>query len=122
MGRWPAQVWLRRANLRAASHRAPADVSGFAAAAAELWNVRRRKSRHGISLRSGLKIPVPLNVREVTRLIEEDGWRRVRTTGSHRQFRHPSKPGLVTVAGKPSLDIPPGTQKSSFKQAGLKGR
>ena len=54
------------------------------------------------------------------RLIEEDGWRQVRTTGSHRQFKHGSKPGLVTVAGKPSLDVPPGTLKSILKQAGLK--
>ncbi len=38
-----------------------------------------------------------------------DGWRLVRTKGSHRQFHHPSKPGTVTVAGHPSLDIPPGT-------------
>ena len=61
-----------------------------------------------------------MKVREVIRLIEEDGWRQVRTTGSHRQFKHGSKPGLVTVAGRPSLDIPPGTLKSILKQAGLK--
>jgi predicted RNA binding protein YcfA (HicA-like mRNA interferase family) len=52
-------------------------------------------------------------------MIEQDGWRQVRTTGSHRQFKHQSKPGLVTVAGKPSLDVPPGTLKSILKQAGL---
>jgi len=61
-----------------------------------------------------------LKVREVIKLIEEDGWRQVRTTGSHRQFKHPSKPGLVTVAGKPTLDVPPGTPKSILEQAGLK--
>jgi predicted RNA binding protein YcfA (HicA-like mRNA interferase family) len=61
-----------------------------------------------------------VKVREVIRLIGDDGWRQVRTTGSHRQFKHPTKPGLVTVAGKPSLDIPPGTLKSILKQAGLK--
>jgi predicted RNA binding protein YcfA (HicA-like mRNA interferase family) len=61
-----------------------------------------------------------VKVREVIRLIEEDGWRQVRTTGSHRQFKHSWKPGLVTVAGKPSLDVPPGTLKSILKQAGLK--
>ena len=53
-------------------------------------------------------------------MIEEDGWWQARMTGSHRQFKHPSKPGLVTVAGKPSLDVPPGTLKSILKQAGLK--
>ncbi|MGH9315745.1 MAG: type II toxin-antitoxin system HicA family toxin [Thermoanaerobaculia bacterium] len=60
-----------------------------------------------------------MKVREVIRLIEDDGWREVRITGSHRQFKHPSKPGVVTVAGKPSLDVPPGTLRSILKQAGL---
>jgi predicted RNA binding protein YcfA (HicA-like mRNA interferase family) len=40
--------------------------------------------------------------------------------GSHRQFHHPTKPGTVTVAGKPSVDIPPGALSSALKQAGLK--
>ena len=44
----------------------------------------------------------------------------VRTKGSHRQFRHPNKPGTVTVAGKPGIDIPAGTLNSVLKQAGLK--
>ena len=61
-----------------------------------------------------------MKVRDVIRMIEEDGWRQVRTTGSHRQFKHDVKSGLVTVAGKPSLDVPPGTLKSILKQAGLK--
>jgi predicted RNA binding protein YcfA (HicA-like mRNA interferase family) len=61
-----------------------------------------------------------MKVREVIRLIEKDGWRHVRTTGSHRQFQHPTKPGIVTVAGKPSLDVPPGTLNSILKQSGLK--
>ena len=52
------------------------------------------------------------------RWLEQDGWQLVRTRGSHRQFKHPRKPGTVTVAGKPSLDIPPGTLKSIMKQAG----
>ena len=61
-----------------------------------------------------------MKVREVVRLIEGDGWEHVRTKGSHRQFTHPSKPGKVTVAGKPSLDLPPGTLNSILKQAGLR--
>ena len=44
----------------------------------------------------------------------------VRMRGSHRQYRHPEKSGTVTVAGKPSADIPPGTLASILKQAGLK--
>jgi len=52
--------------------------------------------------------------------LEKNGWRLVRTKGSHRQFHHPSKPGTVTVAGHPSVDIPPGTLNNILKQAGLK--
>lgn len=57
---------------------------------------------------------------EVIALLEADGWRLARTDGSHRQFRHPSKSGTVTVAGKPSKDIPPGTLNNILMQAGLK--
>ena len=51
---------------------------------------------------------------------EEDGWRLARTRGSHRQFKHPTKPGTVTVSGKQGLDVPPGTLNSVLKQAGLR--
>ena len=57
---------------------------------------------------------------ELIRLLETDGWRLARTRGSHRQYKHATKPGTVTVAGKPSLDIPPGTLNAILKQAGLK--
>ena len=63
-----------------------------------------------------------MNVREVIRLIEADGWYLVATKGSHRQYKHPTKPGRVTVAGKPSEDMAPGTLNSALKQAGLKER
>ena len=53
-------------------------------------------------------------------LIESDGWQRVTTRGSHRQFKHPNQPGKVTIAGKPSVDVPPGTLNSILKLAGLK--
>ena len=53
-------------------------------------------------------------------MLQEDGWYLARTRGSHRQFKHPSKPGLVTVAGNPGVDIPKGTLNSILKQAGLK--
>lgn len=61
-----------------------------------------------------------VKVAELIRLIENDGWRLARTRGSHRQYRHPAKPGLVTIAGKPSADVPRGTLNSVLKQAGLK--
>jgi predicted RNA binding protein YcfA (HicA-like mRNA interferase family) len=61
-----------------------------------------------------------LRVRDVIRFIESDEWYLTRTRGSHRQFKHPSKRGLVTVAGKPDMDLNPKTLKSILKQAGLK--
>ena len=63
---------------------------------------------------------MPLKVNELIVLIEADGWFRVRQKGSHRQYHHSSKPGTVTVSGKPSVEIPPGTLNSVLKQAGLK--
>lgn len=61
-----------------------------------------------------------MNVRTLIRMIEEDGWVLARTRGSHRQYKHPGKPGLVTVPGHPSDDLAPGTLNSILKQAGLK--
>lgn len=61
-----------------------------------------------------------MKVRDAIKLIERDGWYLARTRGSHRQFKHPSKPGLVTIAGHPGVDIPRGTLNSIRKQAGLK--
>lgn len=59
-------------------------------------------------------------VREIIMIIEDDGWYIVATRGSHRQFKHKSKHGRVTVAGKLSDDTAPGTFNSIMKQAGLK--
>jgi len=61
-----------------------------------------------------------MKVKEVIKLLEDDGWYLARTRGSHRQLKHPTKPGTVTVSGKPSVDVPPGTLNSILKQAGLK--
>ena len=61
-----------------------------------------------------------MKVRQVIRLLERDGWVLVRTRGSHRQYKHSEKPGLVTLAGKPSEELAPGTLNSILKQAGLK--
>ncbi|HEX9698143.1 MAG TPA: type II toxin-antitoxin system HicA family toxin [Acidobacteriota bacterium] len=59
-----------------------------------------------------------MKVRDIIKLLQRDGWACVRIRGSHRQFRHPNKPGLVTIAGKANDDLPPGTLKSISKQAG----
>ncbi len=61
-----------------------------------------------------------MKIKELIALIEADGWFQVRMKGSHRQFHHRTKPGTVTVSGKASVDIPPGTLNSALKQAGLK--
>jgi predicted RNA binding protein YcfA (HicA-like mRNA interferase family) len=60
-----------------------------------------------------------VKVREVIDLLEQHGWRLVRQRGSHRQFHHPSRLGLVTVAGKRNADLAVGTLRRLFKQAGL---
>jgi len=60
-----------------------------------------------------------VKVRELIRVLEKDGWRRTRTTGSHRQFKHFIKPGVITVAGRLGLDVPFGTMKSILKRAEL---
>jgi predicted RNA binding protein YcfA (HicA-like mRNA interferase family) len=61
-----------------------------------------------------------MKVREAIRLLEADGWFQVATKGSHRQYKHARKPGRVTVAGKLSDDMAPGTLNSILKQADLK--
>jgi predicted RNA binding protein YcfA (HicA-like mRNA interferase family) len=60
-----------------------------------------------------------MKVRDVVRLLTDDGWVQVSQKGSHRHFKHPSKPGKVTVPGQPSDDLPTGTLKSILRQAGL---
>lgn len=62
-----------------------------------------------------------MKVREVITLIESDGWYLVRTKGSHRQYKHPQKAGVVTVSGNLGKDMPPGTLNSVLKQAQMKG-
>jgi len=61
-----------------------------------------------------------MKVKELIKLLESDGWVQARMKGSHRQYKHPMKNGTVTVSGKPSVDIPPGTLNNALKQAGLK--
>ena len=62
-----------------------------------------------------------VKIRAVLRMLADDGWVLVATRGSHRQFEHPVKLGRVTVAGKDSDDLAPGTFNSILKQAKLKG-
>ncbi len=61
-----------------------------------------------------------MKYRDLIRELEADGWKSVRQRGSHRVYRHPAKPGVVIVAGKPGKDVPPGTLGAILKQARLK--
>jgi predicted RNA binding protein YcfA (HicA-like mRNA interferase family) len=63
-----------------------------------------------------------MKVRDVLRMLLNNGWYLARTRGSHRQFKHPDKPGLVTIAGAGNYDLSPATLNSILKQAGLKRR
>jgi predicted RNA binding protein YcfA (HicA-like mRNA interferase family) len=56
-------------------------------------------------------------VKQVIKVLEADGWYLARTRGSHRQYKHPSKSGTVTVSGKSSVDVPIGTLKNIWRQA-----
>ena len=63
---------------------------------------------------------MPVKVREAIKRIEERGWELAHTRrGRHRQYRHPDRPGLVTIAGKPSDTLHPKTWASIIRQAGL---
>ncbi|WP_322746440.1 type II toxin-antitoxin system HicA family toxin [Nostoc sp. LEGE 12450] len=66
-----------------------------------------------------VEISSNMKVRDVIKRVEADGWYLDRTKGSHRQFKHPDKPGLVTVPGKLSDDLAPGTLSSIWRQAQL---
>ncbi|MFW6124604.1 MAG: type II toxin-antitoxin system HicA family toxin [Pirellulales bacterium] len=58
-----------------------------------------------------------MDSREIIRRLERDGWLLARTKGSHRQFKHPERPGLVTVP-HPRRDLPRGTLRNIYRQAG----
>lgn len=61
-----------------------------------------------------------MKIRDLIRLLENDGWRLHKMSGSHRQYKHPEKPGRVTVPGHPAHEVAPGTLNSILKQAGFK--
>ncbi|MDE1903205.1 MAG: type II toxin-antitoxin system HicA family toxin [Alphaproteobacteria bacterium] len=60
-----------------------------------------------------------MNSRDVIRAIEADGWRLIRVRGSHNQYRHAAKPGLVTVP-HPKKELPKGTLRGIERQAGIR--
>lgn len=68
----------------------------------------------------GTNRAMPPKIRDVLNMLRDDGWYAVSQRGSHRQLKHPQKPGRVTVAGKPGDDVPAGLLKSILRQSGLK--
>jgi predicted RNA binding protein YcfA (HicA-like mRNA interferase family) len=72
-----------------------------------------------IAIKAHYDSGMPKRVRDMIRLIEADGWYHVRTTGSHRHYHHPTKSGTVTIAGRESVELPPKTERSILRQAGL---
>lgn len=56
------------------------------------------------------------------KLVETDGWYQVTQPGSHRQYKHPTRPGRTMITGKPSDTLPTGTEQSILKQAGMTWR
>jgi len=73
-----------------------------------------------IDLEAGRVYPCKAKVREIVRMLKDDGWLLVRTRGSHHQYKHPTKPALVTIPGNRNDELAPGTLNSILKQAGLK--
>ena len=63
---------------------------------------------------------MPVKVREAIRVVEADGWYCIGSTGSHRHYKHPAKPGKVTILGKPNDTLAPATWSSIQRQAGLR--
>jgi predicted RNA binding protein YcfA (HicA-like mRNA interferase family) len=78
-----------------------------------------RPEKRGEVRASSYGLAVPVKVREAIKRIEAAGWALARTRGSHRQYRHPERPGVVTIAGKPSDTLHPKTWASIMRQAGL---
>jgi predicted RNA binding protein YcfA (HicA-like mRNA interferase family) len=63
---------------------------------------------------------MPMKVREVIRLLEKQGWIKVRSKGSHRHFKHPGRPSVITVPGNDGKELAPGTLNDILKKAGIK--
>jgi predicted RNA binding protein YcfA (HicA-like mRNA interferase family) len=62
-----------------------------------------------------------MKVRKIIKIIEADGWYRIKAKGGHRQYKHQSKSGRVTIPGQMNAELDPKTEKSILKQAGLDG-
>jgi len=77
----------------------------------------RRADLTAIFAAEGVLREDDVKVRDVLRRLQDDGWYIDRMRGSHRQMKHPTKPGTVTVAGQPGVDVPIGTLRNIWRQA-----
>ncbi len=90
------------------------------------WKAERRAFRRYAALQASPERTechlgrMPTKVQELIARFEADDWFQVRHKGGHRQYHHATKRGTVTVAGKPGVDVLPGTLNSILKQVGLK--
>ena len=84
-------------------------------------NQMQKTGRRAIIQCAGGSLRNEMKVSEILKAIKNNGCFQVTQRESHRQFKHPSKPGRVTIAGKPSDELAKGTQMSILKQAGLRG-
>jgi len=85
-----------------------------------LWNGGPGYGRAPLTVSNRENYSSYVKVRDIVKVIEKDGWYWVRTKGSHHQYKHPTKPGLVTIPGTPGDDVATGTLNNILKQAGLK--
>jgi len=67
-----------------------------------------------------LRYSIPVKIRDIIKMLKQDGWYEVVRKGIHRQWKHPLKRGRVTIAGHEKDDVAPGTLNSILKQSGMK--
>jgi predicted RNA binding protein YcfA (HicA-like mRNA interferase family) len=65
-------------------------------------------------------MPNSMKFRDLVKLLQSNGWQQVRQKGSHRQFRHPQNPAVITLAGPNGTDVPPGTLNDILRKAGIR--
>jgi len=112
---WGSDPHVRRAKIRPRSPRPRSPLDGTWLRPSSWWSSTGRAM-----MRLKPWAGRAMEIREVMKLIERDGWFLVAVRGSHRQYKHPDKPGWVAVAGHPDDDLAAGTLNSVLKQAGLR--
>jgi len=113
--RFPTASAIKTAVMLEAWHQAAEGATSMD----EALTLRESDKVGGSGVLGGLSEGLSLKVRDLIHRLEDDGRQLARTRGSHRQFKHPSKAGVVTVAGRPGIEVPIGTLKQILRQAQL---